>query len=86
MTARRNGDKAALSLFSDLLRDARHKVGLSSDDLGAKLGIFGGADPLGSRAGTVCRRRIWPGGRTSNSATRASARRWRNGCATCRSR
>ena len=41
MTARRNGDKAALSLFSDVLRGARHKVGLSSDDLGAKLGIRG---------------------------------------------
>ena len=41
MTARRNGDKAALSLFSDVLRDARHKAGLSSDDLGAKLGYSG---------------------------------------------
>ena len=38
MTARRNGDKAALSLFSDVLREARHKAGLNSDELGDKLG------------------------------------------------
>jgi ribosome-binding protein aMBF1 (putative translation factor) len=30
-----------LSLFSDALREARHKVGLSSDELGDKLGYSG---------------------------------------------
>src|SRR5580704_238549 len=41
MAARRNKDGMALSLFSDTLREARHKAGLSSDELGAKLGYSG---------------------------------------------
>jgi transcriptional regulator with XRE-family HTH domain len=41
VTARRNRDEAALSLFSRALRQARRKAGLSSDDLGAKLGYSG---------------------------------------------
>ena len=73
MTARRNGDKAALSLFSDVLRDARHKAGLSSDDLGAKLGYSG-----------ALTRSIESGHRTPKADL--ARRRWRNGCATCRSR
>jgi DNA-binding XRE family transcriptional regulator len=41
MAARRNKDGAALSLFADVLREARHKAGLNSDELGAKLGYSG---------------------------------------------
>src|ERR1039457_5154753 len=41
MAARRNKDGRALSLFADVLKEARHKAGLSSDDLGAKLGYSG---------------------------------------------
>lgn len=41
MAVRRNRDAAGLSLFADVLREARHKAGLSSDDLGAKLGYSG---------------------------------------------
>jgi len=41
MAARRNRDGAALSLFADVLREARHKAGLNSDELGAKLGYSG---------------------------------------------
>ena len=41
MAARRNKDGKALSLFADVLKEARHKAGLSSDDLGAKLGYSG---------------------------------------------
>ena len=39
--ARRSRDGQALSLFADMLREARHKAGLSSDDLGNKLGYSG---------------------------------------------
>jgi len=38
---RRSRNGRALSLFSDALREARHKSGLSSDELGAKLGYSG---------------------------------------------
>src|SRR5216683_4682126 len=41
MAARRNRDGQALSLFADVLREARHKAGLSSDELGEKLGYSG---------------------------------------------
>jgi len=41
MAARRGRDGAALSLFADVLREARHKAGLNSDELGAKLGYSG---------------------------------------------
>jgi len=41
MAARRNRDGQALSLFADMLREARHKAGLSSDDLGDKTGYAG---------------------------------------------
>lgn len=41
MPVRRNRDGKALSLFADVLREARHKAGLSSDDLGDKLGYSG---------------------------------------------
>jgi transcriptional regulator with XRE-family HTH domain len=41
MAARRNKDGKALSLFADVLKEARHKAGLSSDELGAKLGYSG---------------------------------------------
>jgi transcriptional regulator with XRE-family HTH domain len=41
MPNRRNTDGAALSLFADVLREARHKAGLSSDELGDKLGYSG---------------------------------------------
>ncbi len=41
MAARRNRDGKALSLFADVLKEARHKAGLSSDELGAKLGYSG---------------------------------------------
>ena len=41
MGAKRNPDTAALSLFCDVLREARHKAGLSGDELGAKLGYSG---------------------------------------------
>jgi len=41
MAGRRNSDKTALSLFSEVLREARRKAGLSSDELGAKLGYSG---------------------------------------------
>jgi transcriptional regulator with XRE-family HTH domain len=41
MAARRNRDGKALSLFADVLREARHKAGLNSDELGDKLGYSG---------------------------------------------
>jgi transcriptional regulator with XRE-family HTH domain len=41
MAVRRNRGGAGLSLFAEVLREARHKAGLSSDDLGAKLGYSG---------------------------------------------
>ena len=41
MPGRRNRDAAALSLFADVLREARHQAGLSSDELGDKLGYSG---------------------------------------------
>ncbi|MGH3226368.1 MAG: helix-turn-helix domain-containing protein [Streptosporangiaceae bacterium] len=41
MAARRSKDGQALSLFADMLREARHNAGLSSDDLGGKLGYSG---------------------------------------------
>ncbi len=41
MAGRRNRDGAALSLFAEVLREARHKAGLSSDELGDKLGYSG---------------------------------------------
>src|SRR5271156_5208803 len=41
MAGRRNRDGQALSLFADVLREARHKAGLSSDELGDKLGYSG---------------------------------------------
>jgi transcriptional regulator with XRE-family HTH domain len=41
MSVRRNRDGAALSLFADVLREARHAAGLNSDELGAKLGYSG---------------------------------------------
>ena len=41
MAARRNRDGAALALFADVLREARHSAGLNSDDLGVKLGYSG---------------------------------------------
>ena len=41
MAARRNRDGQALSLFADVLREARHKAGLNSDELGDKLGYSG---------------------------------------------
>ena len=41
MAARRNRDGKALSLFADALREARHKAGLNSDEMGAKLGYSG---------------------------------------------
>ena len=41
MAARRNRDGKALSLFAEVLREARHKAGLSSDELGDKLGYSG---------------------------------------------
>lgn len=41
MAARRNRDGQALSLFADMLREARHKAELSSDELGDKLGYAG---------------------------------------------
>lgn len=41
MAGRRNRDEVALSLFADVLRETRRKAGLSSDDLGDKLGYSG---------------------------------------------
>jgi transcriptional regulator with XRE-family HTH domain len=41
MAARRNKDGKVLSLFADVLREARHKAGLNSDELGDKLGYSG---------------------------------------------
>jgi transcriptional regulator with XRE-family HTH domain len=41
MAARRNKDGQALSLFADMLKEARHKAGLSSDELGEKIGYAG---------------------------------------------
>jgi transcriptional regulator with XRE-family HTH domain len=41
MSAKRNRDGQALSLFADMLREARHQGGLSSDDLGEKIGYAG---------------------------------------------
>lgn len=41
MPGRRSKDGQALSLFADMLREARHTAGLSSDDLGGKLGYSG---------------------------------------------
>lgn len=41
MTARRNRDGKALSLFAEVLREARLKAGLGSDDLGKALGYSG---------------------------------------------
>jgi transcriptional regulator with XRE-family HTH domain len=41
MAARRSRDGQALSLFADVLREARHRAGLSSDELGDKLGYSG---------------------------------------------
>src|ERR1700678_3007643 len=41
MAAKRNRDGAALSLFAEVLRDARHKAGLNSDELGDKIGYAG---------------------------------------------
>jgi len=41
MACRRNRDGQGLSLFAEVLREARHKAGLSSDELGAKLGYSG---------------------------------------------
>lgn len=41
MARRRSRDGQGLSLFADVLREARHKAGLSSDELGAKLGYSG---------------------------------------------
>lgn len=41
MTDRRNRDGKALSLFAEVLREARHKAGLSSDELGKALGYSG---------------------------------------------
>jgi transcriptional regulator with XRE-family HTH domain len=37
----RNADGKALSLFADMLKEARHKAGLNSDELGEKLGYSG---------------------------------------------
>src|SRR5947199_87296 len=37
MAGRRNRDGQGLSLVAEVLREARHKAGLSSDELGAKL-------------------------------------------------
>jgi transcriptional regulator with XRE-family HTH domain len=39
--ARRNADGQALSLFAEMLKEARHKAGLSSDELGEKIGYAG---------------------------------------------
>lgn len=41
MASRRNKDGAALSLFADVLKEARHKAGLNSDELGSKIGFSG---------------------------------------------
>ena len=41
MAARRNKDGKVLTLFADVLKEARHKAGLNSDELGAKLGYSG---------------------------------------------
>jgi transcriptional regulator with XRE-family HTH domain len=41
MGGRRNRDRASVSLFCEVLRDARHQAGLSSDELGAKVGYSG---------------------------------------------
>lgn len=41
MAGRRNRDGQSLSLFADVLREARHQAGLNSDELGAKLGYSG---------------------------------------------
>ena len=41
MPPTRNRNGKALSLFSDALREARHKAGLSSDELSAKVGYSG---------------------------------------------
>jgi transcriptional regulator with XRE-family HTH domain len=41
MAGRRGKDGKALSLFADVLKEARHKAGLSSDELGDKLGYSG---------------------------------------------
>jgi ribosome-binding protein aMBF1 (putative translation factor) len=41
MTAKRGKDGKALGLFADILKEARHKAGLSSDELGDKLGYSG---------------------------------------------
>jgi transcriptional regulator with XRE-family HTH domain len=41
MAGRRNRDRGSLSLFSEVLRDARHQAGLSSDELGVKVGYSG---------------------------------------------
>jgi len=41
MAGKRNRDGQGLSLFAEVLREARHKAGLNSDELGAKLGYSG---------------------------------------------
>ncbi len=41
MAVRRNRDGQQLSLFADVLKEARHNAGLSSDELGAKIGYSG---------------------------------------------
>jgi transcriptional regulator with XRE-family HTH domain len=41
MPGRRSKDGQALSLFADMLREARHKAEMTSDDLGDKLGYSG---------------------------------------------
>jgi transcriptional regulator with XRE-family HTH domain len=41
LPGRRSKDGQALSLFADMLREARHKAEMTSDDLGDKLGYSG---------------------------------------------
>ncbi len=73
MTARRNRDGKALSLFAEVLREARHKAGLSSDDLGEKLG-YSGATIRSVESGHRVPKPDLAGAPTSPSATRRSSR------------
>jgi ribosome-binding protein aMBF1 (putative translation factor) len=85
MAGRRSSDKAALSLFSEVLREARRKAGLSSDELGAKLG-YSGALIRSIESGHRTPQPDFALRRMSSSACRRSSRRRRSGCGTCRSR
>jgi ribosome-binding protein aMBF1 (putative translation factor) len=70
---RRDKDGQALSLFAEMLKKARHKAGLNSDELGEKIGYAGAtirSVESGHRVPSPTWRRDW----TSSSTTPASSR------------